>query len=623
MTANTAAHELMQNGLALSGAGNLTEAAQCFRALLEIEPEEFRAAHMLGACLRALGQKEEALGWIRRVTEWQPDIADFQFMLATIYLEVEPPAHAEAEATFRRAIALDPTHRAAHAMFASMLFEQKRKEEARQIITVAAALPFTTVTEAVEVAAVLLNLEMHDFIPPCLEPVLKEEPDHLDALLLLATAKNGARMHGEAEALARRLLVLDGPKPQHLRTLGDALVGLERHDEAASLLEDAMAGFLPDLLAGGDMPGEDWLVAVQVLAFAKLGLDDLEGAIALYLQIERLAPDDHVSRFNLSLALLKNGDLLAGWERYESRWLTKRLDSPNDYSTKPLWLGKVDPTGKTILIHWEQGLGDTIQFLRYALLVVAIGGDVILAVQDPLIDLLAPLNLPLRIVRSTKSLPEHDMQCPILSLPLAFETALDSIPAVPAYLAADFGRAVAWHGRLGMPRGLRVGLAWSGNPRYPDDRRRSLPLETLRPLLDVPGIEFVCLQKEIQPRDLALARSLDMRVFGSSLTGFEETAALIENMDLVISVDTAIAHLAGAMGKPLWILNGYPSDWRWMLDRRDTPWYPAARLYRRTRTNTWADVIAEVAHDLGDTAQLHRTQLAEAAAAAAALGTAP
>ena len=327
--------------------------------------------------------------------------------------------------------------------------------------------------------------------------------------------------------------------------------------------------------------------------------------------------------FNLSLLQLAKGDFEAGLKNYERRWQLPALGLTPINTSKPLWLGDVDPVGKTILVHSEQGLGDTIQFLRYVFLMLAIGATVVLAVQEPLVAIVKAMGMPIDVIHAGAPLPEHDMYCPLLSLPLAFGTTVDNIPAVPAYVSIDEGRVATWRTRLGAPRGLRVGLVWSGNARHVSDASRSIAIELLQPLLDLPDVEFFCLQKEINRADLLLARSLDIRSFGSSLVDFQETAALVACMDLVISVDTSIAHLAGAMGKPVWILLASPPDWRWFLERKDSPWYPSVQLYRQAPQRGWSSVLADVATNLSGLAQAWRHPATSACAPAASGSVTP
>jgi hypothetical protein len=267
--------------------------------------------------------------------------------------------------------------------------------------------------------------------------------------------------------------------------------------------------------------------------------------------------------------------------------------------SQPRWLGKERIDGKTILLHTDEGLGDAIQFLRYAPMVAALGARVVVVVPDALCPLLSGLEgvsecIPL----SETALPAFDLYCPLTSLPLAFGTRLDTIPSMTPYLSARAESLPAWEARLGARDGLRVGLVWSGNPKHRNDYNRSIPLSMLAPILDV-GARFLSLQKDPRPDDKAflLARP-EIVDHTAELTDFAETAALISCLDLVITVDTSVAHLAGALGCPTWILLPHTPDWRWLLDRDDSPWYPSARLFRQDETRDYTSVVARVRHEL-------------------------
>jgi Glycosyltransferase family 9 (heptosyltransferase) len=263
---------------------------------------------------------------------------------------------------------------------------------------------------------------------------------------------------------------------------------------------------------------------------------------------------------------------------------------------QPLWLGSNDVAGKTILLHGEQGFGDVIQFCRYVPLVAERAARVILEVPDSLHELVGTLSGSAQIVSRGEPLPQFDLHCPPLSLPLAFKTRLASIPSAIPYLRATPSAVRSWSARLGPRKHFSVGLVWSGRPDHKNDHNRSLKLSTLLPLLDCDA-SFISLQREVRPGDTAALKDrTDLLHFGDELNNFSDTAALISNLDLVISVDTSVAHLAGALGKPVWILLPYVPDWRWLLDREDTPWYPTARLFRQNHIRSWDDVITRV-HD--------------------------
>jgi hypothetical protein len=263
---------------------------------------------------------------------------------------------------------------------------------------------------------------------------------------------------------------------------------------------------------------------------------------------------------------------------------------------QPSWFGAEDITGKTILLHAEQGLGDTIQFVRFVPLVARMGAAVILEVQRGLKALLSNVLPGAKAVfERGERLPSFDFQCPLMSLPLAFRTEPATIPADIPYVLPDPARQAEWERRLPKRERPRIGLAWSGNPKHQHDHNRSIPLEKLMPLIGETGFNFYVLQKEIRREDFELLRSSTSLINHSDqLNDFVDTAALVSLMDLVITVDTSLAHLAGAMGKPTWILLAFNSDWRWRSARQDSPWYPTARLFRQPKVCDWASVIESI-----------------------------
>ncbi len=286
-----------------------------------------------------------------------------------------------------------------------------------------------------------------------------------------------------------------------------------------------------------------------------------------------------------------------GWRQYEWRKKCKEPIAARSYP-QPLWLGEESISGKTLFIYWEQGLGDTIQFCRYAKLLEARGATVIMSVQQPLVELLKKISPTIQIINQNEKPTEFDYHCPLLSLPLAFLTMLETIPTELKYLKADDELRGAWSARLPPKTKLRIGTVWSGRITHKNDHNRSMELETLLPIFNMDA-DWICLQKEVRDKDLAVLRQ-DSRIayFGDDLKDFSDTAALVDLMDLVITVDTSVAHLAGAMGKPVWILLPYNPDWRWLLERDDSPWYPTATLFRQPQIRNWARVIDQVKNEL-------------------------
>jgi hypothetical protein len=298
------------------------------------------------------------------------------------------------------------------------------------------------------------------------------------------------------------------------------------------------------------------------------------------------------------------GDFETGWRELEWR---KKLPTPiaNRQYRQPIWSGAEGIGGQTLFLYWEQGLGDTIQFCRYARKVLERGARVIMSVPDSLVSLMEPLDPAIQIIGVTQDAPPFDVHAPLMSLPMAFKTRLASIPCDCPYVAADAAKAALWRERLGASRGPRIGLVWNGGfrPEQPEvwraNERRNIPFSDIAGL-KLPGFDFFSLQKgEPAESELKILRPAhwpedNFINLAHDLRDFSDTAALIENLDLVISIDTAVAHLAGAMGKPVWLLLPPVPDWRWLLTREDSPWYPTARLFRQTAWGDWPELIARV-----------------------------
>ena len=340
---------------------------------------------------------------------------------------------------------------------------------------------------------------------------------------------------------------------------------------------------------------------VQLLtnrAAALRRLDRPDEAVRTTSRALTIRPDFAQARFVESVARLTLGDFAAGWRGYESRWQVGWLASQRRSFAAPLWLGKELLDGKTILLHAEQGLGDTIQFARYATLLTSRGASVILEVQRPLVRLLSRLQGVAAVIAREEELPHYDFHCPLLSLPLACGTTLETIPADHAYIAPADAAISFWRTRLPQRR-LRVGLVWSGERSHDNDLNRSMQLATLEPLLDLPDVAFVSLQHEVREDDLPFLQSRsDVCEIGRQFKDFADTAAAIALLDAVIAVDTAVAHLAGAMGKPLFLLLPFAADFRWLRERADSPWYPSTRLFRQPQFGEWDSVVKVLRQEL-------------------------
>jgi hypothetical protein len=303
---------------------------------------------------------------------------------------------------------------------------------------------------------------------------------------------------------------------------------------------------------------------------------------------------------NLGMALLKMGDFENGWREYEHRWDVGAMKAVRRPESLPWWDGSAAP--RTLLLHAEQGLGDTLQFCRYAPMAAARGVRVVLEVQKPLVRLLRALPGIAQVVGQGEALPHFDLHAPLMSLPWILGSTLETLPGTTPYLQAEAAEVAHWRGRLAeiAPVEKRVGLVWAGNPRRDSpvlaavDRRRSMPPEKLARLGECQGVTFFSLQKD-SAGDCGDVPMVDVM---GEMADFAATAALIANLDLVISVDTAVAHLAAALGKPVWLLNRFDSCWRWLDERRDSPWYPSLRLYNQPRPGDWESVMGDVVGDL-------------------------
>jgi Flp pilus assembly protein TadD len=318
-------------------------------------------------------------------------------------------------------------------------------------------------------------------------------------------------------------------------------------------------------------------------------------ALALLREVVLKHPRFAEAHRDLAFALLLAGDLRAGWTENEWRWETEELVRKRRAFNQPAWVGE-DLAGRRLLVYTEQGFGDAIQFVRYVAPAIQRGGKVILECQPELKRLFQTLKGVEQLLVRGEPLPQFDFHAPLLSLPRIFDTTLDSVPHDVPYLSVPSEMAMPLADMRGGPK---VGLVWAGNPSHLNDRARSMPLEALSPLLDLGGVHFFSLQIGERASDLKRSKLMEkMAELNSPMKDFAATAAIIEQLDLVISVDTSVAHLTGALAKPIWLLLPFAPDWRWLLGRDDTPWYPTMRLFRQPRPGDWAGVIQSVRQQL-------------------------
>jgi len=424
----------------------------------------------------------------------------------------------------------------------------------------------------------------------------------------------------ESVTSGRRAIALDSRHPEAHCNLGVALRELERHDEALVAFEQAIElkpNYLYAIYCSGVAMFKlgQYEEALEVfnrtleiepehsdaLTYRAIILSNMcrqEEALTAFDQAIAIDSENVSANFNKSLALMSIGNYVAAWPLYE--WRKKMR--PNNYPQWPYkeaWLGEKALTGKRILVHLEQGMGDFIQNCRYTSQLAAMGGQVILQTTDELLGVAATLADSPTIVSKNDPLPDFDAYIALMSLPLAFNTTLENVPADIPYLYCDKEKQNGWRNILGKRSNKkRIGLAWSGSSNYPGDSKRSIPLESLKEILQLP-CEFHVLQKEIRPADqITIDGMPQLKQWCDQLHDFSDTAALIEEMDLLISVDTSVAHLGGALGKPVWLLLSRTPEFRWMREGEHTPWYPSFRIWRQKDDQGWPPVIKAVTAEL-------------------------
>ena len=408
---------------------------------------------------------------------------------------------------------------------------------------------------------------------------LRLDPGNADLLNGRGVVLLELRRHEDALESFDRALACEPDHPDALANRANALLRLNRVAEAVETYDRALER----------TPNSAAIHANRAAALRRL--DRPQEAVMSAAAALKIDPDHAHARFVESVARLTLGDFAAGWRAYESRWRIGWLASQRRDFGAPLWLGKEPLDGKTILLHAEQGMGDTIQFVRYAPLLAARGARVVLEVQAELVTLLARMPGLAVVIARKQSLPPYDFHCPLMSLPFAVGTTLDTIPAAVPYLRAAHADIAAWSARLlqGRPH---VGLVWSGMRSHDNDLNRSIRLATLAPLLDLPDITFVSLQHEVRGCDADYLQSRrNVTAIGAEFRDFADTAAAIETLDAVVAVDTAVAHLAGALAKPLFLMLPFAADFRWLRERADSPWYPSARLIRQPCFGDWDSAV--------------------------------
>ena len=567
--------------------GQLQQALACFGVCDQVKPNDAPTLYMRSVFLFGLRRYEQAIAEGERAHALDPANADTCNNVGTALQELH--RYQDALPWFERAIERRPNFEAALFNKAASLAKLRRIADGLAAYDRLAVVrgPGSVVTDF-QLAELLIELDRRQDALTLLNRCDAARPNHAATLQLRAVCLRGLGQREASLADSRRAHELDPGNAATCNNIGVILNELGRYREALPWLEKARA------LRPGDVE------TLNNLADTQAQLGDLAEAAATYDRARAIDPDDANAALGIAHIDLVNGNFATGWAGREARWRVPGLPIVYPKFSQPMWLGESSIAGKTILIYADEGMGDAIQLARYLPMVAALGATVILVVQPALQPLLSGVAGVSQCVanNSTEGLPPFDTFCPMLSLPLAFKTRLETVPAEIPYLPLPTAEAVrVWEERLPLHDRLRVGLVWSGNPGHARDIKRSIPLRALTRILDV-DVTFVSLQKELRAEDKPALAETGMIDLTADLGDFNDTAALLCCLDLVITVDTSVAHLAGALGRPAWVLLPFSPDYRWLLGRDDNPWYPTLRLFRQSESREYGSVLDRVRAEL-------------------------
>jgi tetratricopeptide (TPR) repeat protein len=576
-----------EQALTAHRAGRLDEAGRLYDAVLAVDPRHADALHLSGVLKNQQGEPAEALRLVAAALRAKPNAVNTLMSHGVILDALK--RHEEALASFDRVLAQGAGDASLHYNRGNALRSFGRIAEALHSFDRAIEFAPDLGVAHHNRASALAALERCEEALGGFDRALALDLNTADRISALSNrGKTLVKLRRLEEALASydQALAL---APDHVDTLvrrGTALTRLGRCGEALA----AFAGALridPDCLDAYVNRGNAYAVLKQ-----------FDAALADFAFVTARQPDHADANFNEALVRLCLGDFGRGWRKYEYRWDCSQLAAARPKIARPMWHGDTDPRGKTILLYAEQGMGDVLQFVRYAPLLAARGAKVIVGVHRPLAAVMTGVPGVAQVIADGEALPNFDLYCPMMSLPLAFGTDLATIPATVPYIRAQQARIDRWRERLPQTGRLRVGICWAGTAAHQNDRRRSIPLATFAKILSVEGLDFVNLQKEVTEADAAILNAHGVAQLGQDFADFADTAAVVAQLDLVIAVDTSIVHLAGAMAKATAALIAFTPDFRWMLGRTDTPWYPTMRLYRQDEIDDWTAPLERLRQEL-------------------------
>jgi tetratricopeptide (TPR) repeat protein len=621
------ADELLTEARAHYGSSRWPEAMARYQALLAIQPECVEALHAVGAILAAQGRLDDAALHLEQALRLATDSGAIAESLRRIYAARESQRatallqHGDAEGAvggYRRALALVPDDADTHYNVGCALVAQRHLDDALAAYRRALALDAGHFDACLQVANTLLKQKKLREAEEYFRRAVSLRLDHPDALNNLGGVLHQQGQLEEAETCYRRVVSIDPASAEARNNLGVVLMNRGRLHEALACYAEALRlnpDYVPALtnralallsLDATDEPLALYQRALQLdsdnraarfnLGFLRTQENRLEEALAHYEHVLRTNPADPEAHFHRALTLLGLGRLAEGWEEHEWRW--KRPGCEEPARDAPRWTGgRLD--GRSILLWTEQGYGDSLQFVRYAPLVKQQGATVVVECEAALAGILGSCPGVDCVVARGDRLPAYDCHVPLVSLPHVFRTCIDTVPAAVPYLAPRPAALARWNAELSRDPSPRIGIAWRGNQENPTDRRRAIPLAQFARIAQRDDVRLYSLQvgagREQLDHFAGRSRICDL---ADRLADFEDTAAVMCQLDLVICCDSAPAHLAGALGVPVWVALPFAADWRWMLKREESPWYPSMRLFRQPRPGNWDAVLARIEHEL-------------------------
>jgi tetratricopeptide (TPR) repeat protein len=555
--------------------GRSEDAIEHLRRAIERNGRDPAFHHNLGNILRARDRAAEAIACYERALTLAPGSVDTLYNLGNTCQDLGQPGRAVS--CFEQALLIRPDAVELHSNLGTALQDLGRPDEAIACYRKALTLRPDAAEILDNLAGALRAQGQLDEAQACYEHALSLRPNRIESRIGLGVVLRDQDRIEEAVACYERVLALIPDHPETLNNLGVALVDLDRLEEAIMQYERALV-----LLPAAETHNNLGIALERHGRHAE--------AFACYERALAIKPDYAEAHFNRAHALLATGQLDEGWQEYEWRFAVAQYDRN---FKQPLWSGEL-LAGGSILIHAEQGFGDTLQFLRYVPLVAKRGGRVVLEVPEPIVRLAHTVAGVSEVVAAGAPLPAFDCHCPLLSLPRVFKTNLATIPNTVPYLSAPGEAPAAWTEQITGASGLRVGIVWAGTTVG------AIDLRLLQPLWEVPGISWFSLQVGDRSGDISPLDGVKIADLSPWLSDFAETSVAVSHLDLVISVDTSVAHLAGALGRPMWLLLPKASEWRWLLERGDSPWYPTARLFRQRNAGDWLGVAREAAAALAE-----------------------